>query len=84
MKSAGTNKFKERKLAVSIRIEDLEKNLADSRFGFKMGTTRQLCEQFGVSVSTSGKRALLSSTRDKLQMVVGILYYCNVKYSTVA
>lgn len=84
MKSARTNKFKERQLAVSIRIEDLDRSIVDCRFGFKLGTTRQLCDQFGVSVSTSGRRATLSSSRDKLQMVVGLLYYCNVKYSALA
>lgn len=84
MQHARTNTFKERKLSVAIRIEDLDRDITDSRFGFKLGTTRQLCQQYGVSISTKGKMATLSSSRDRLQMVVGLLYYANVKYAVLS
>jgi hypothetical protein len=57
--------------------------MVDRRNGMRLGTLRQMCQQFGISIKTNGNKTLLKARRDGLQMTVEKMHFCRMKYSPV-
>lgn len=83
MKNAQRNNTKERVMEVAIDVSDVDKMMVDRRNGLKMGTVQQMCRQFGISIKTMGRQAILRSRRDGLQMAVEKLHFCRIKYDAM-
>jgi len=74
------NNIPERDLSIQIAFGDLSKSITDRRNGFLLGTVQQLCNQYGIRVVKQKNRAILTSKRDNMQMVVEKLHFCCIKY----
>ena len=81
--NARRNLTKERKTAVAIASVNLDKMMMDGRTGLKAGTIRAACLQRGVSVEDDGTTAILSAPRDRLQLVVELLYFSRTAHKIV-
>lgn len=74
----------ERQACIGLLASDLERQLIDSRNGLKMGTVRQSCGQYGITIKQSGRNVLLSAPRDRLQILVERMHFCAIKYVVVS
>lgn len=79
--NAKRNETPEREMAIEVNSKDLDKMMTDRRNGMQMGTLRQMCQQYGISVSANGGKSTLRAKRDGLQMTVEKLHFCRVGYS---
>ena len=79
MKSA-RNATKEKNLAIELDGKDFDHMLVDRRNGMRLGTIRQICDQFGIKTKFYKGKVILNSERDGMQMLVEKLHFCRIKY----
>ena len=81
--NARRNEHKERITSVAVSSAYMGKMLMDGRTGLKAGTIAEACGQRGVSCKDNGKYVVLSAPRDRLQLIVELLYFSCVPHKIV-
>lgn len=77
------NETQEPEMTLQVNADELDKLLVDKRNGLRLGTMRQMCSQFGISILCADNKAFLTAKRDGMQMIIEKLHFCRIKYTTV-
>jgi hypothetical protein len=80
MKFTRKLKFNEKASMLGLDAALIDVDLRDNRNGLQLGTLKQTCSQFGITISINGTTALLSAPRDRLQPIAERLHYCQVPF----